>query len=51
MHQASNTFEMDEALGCARVKVQYGDDDQKIEVKLRSYHGLSFAIKVLAITA
>jgi hypothetical protein len=24
---------MDEALGCARVKVQYGDDDQKIEVK------------------
>lgn len=23
---------MDEALGCARVKVQYGDDEQKLEV-------------------
>lgn len=32
VHNASNTFMMDEALGCARVKVQYGDDDTKIEV-------------------
>ncbi|KAF5479639.1 hypothetical protein F2P56_000446 [Juglans regia] len=35
-HHASNTFEMDEALGCARVKVQYGDDDQNIEVSVDS---------------
>ncbi|KAG6659532.1 chaperone protein dnaJ C76, chloroplastic-like [Carya illinoinensis] len=35
-HYASNTFEMDEALGCARVKVQYGDDDQNIEVSVDS---------------
>lgn len=32
MHNASNTFAMDEALGCARVKVQFGDDEQKLEV-------------------
>jgi len=34
VHNASNTFMMDEALGCARVKVQYGDDDRKIEVSI-----------------
>ncbi|KAG2720447.1 hypothetical protein I3760_02G035500 [Carya illinoinensis] len=27
---------MNEALGCARVKVQYGDDDQNIEVSVDS---------------
>ena len=32
VHHAGNTFVMDDALGCARVKVQYGDDDKKIEV-------------------
>lgn len=32
VHHASKTFVMDESLGCARVKVQFGDDDQKIEV-------------------
>ncbi|XP_019418599.1 PREDICTED: uncharacterized protein LOC109329390 [Lupinus angustifolius] len=31
VHHASNTFTMDEAHGCARVKVQYGDNDQNIE--------------------
>ncbi|XP_059641504.1 chaperone protein dnaJ C76, chloroplastic-like [Cornus florida] len=36
VHQASNTFTMDEAHGCARVKVQYGDDDRKIEVSVES---------------
>ncbi|PON84240.1 DnaJ domain-containing protein [Trema orientale] len=36
VHHASNTFTMDEALGCARVKVQYGDDKQKIEVSVDS---------------
>ncbi|XP_028786307.1 chaperone protein dnaJ C76, chloroplastic [Neltuma alba] len=35
-HFASNTFIMDEALGSARVKVQYGDDDQSIEVSVES---------------
>ncbi|KAG6663582.1 hypothetical protein CIPAW_02G035300 [Carya illinoinensis] len=35
-HYASNTFEMNEALGCARVKVQYGDDDQNIERRIGS---------------
>ncbi|CAL1358070.1 unnamed protein product [Linum trigynum] len=35
-YHASNTFEMDEALGCARVKVQYGDDAEKIEVSVDS---------------
>lgn len=34
VHHASNTFVMDEATGCARVKVQYGDSDQNIEVKI-----------------
>lgn len=32
MHHASKTFVMDEELGCARVRVQYGDDEQKLEV-------------------
>lgn len=32
MHHASNTFMMDEALGCARVKMQFGDDEQKLVV-------------------
>ncbi|KAK4282372.1 hypothetical protein QN277_013757 [Acacia crassicarpa] len=36
VHFASNTFTMDEALGSARVKVQYGDDDQNIEVSVQS---------------
>uniref|UniRef100_A0A2N9FUE4 J domain-containing protein n=1 Tax=Fagus sylvatica TaxID=28930 RepID=A0A2N9FUE4_FAGSY len=36
VHHASNTFVMDEALACARVKVQYGDDEQKIEVSVES---------------
>ncbi|EOY02473.1 hypothetical protein SCA6_017745 [Theobroma cacao] len=36
VHHASNTFVMDEALGCARVRVQYGDDDQKIDVSVDS---------------
>ncbi|RYR54628.1 hypothetical protein Ahy_A06g029935 [Arachis hypogaea] len=32
VYHASNTFIMDEARGCARVKVQYGDTDQNIEL-------------------
>ncbi|MED6127457.1 hypothetical protein PIB30_088301, partial [Stylosanthes scabra] len=32
VHHASNTFIMDEARGCARVKVQDGDMDKNIEV-------------------
>ncbi|OMO59232.1 hypothetical protein CCACVL1_24977 [Corchorus capsularis] len=36
VHHASNTFVMDEALGCARVRVQFGDDDQKIDVSVES---------------
>ncbi|XVF14066.1 hypothetical protein REPUB_Repub09cG0024700 [Reevesia pubescens] len=36
VHHASNTFVMDEALGCARVRVQYGDDDHKIDVAVDS---------------
>lgn len=32
MHNASKTFVMDEAIGCARVKVQFGDSDQNIQV-------------------
>ncbi|KAF3444623.1 hypothetical protein FNV43_RR14315 [Rhamnella rubrinervis] len=36
VHHASNTFMMDEALGCARVKVQFGDDEQKLEVSVDS---------------
>ncbi|CAI0455160.1 unnamed protein product [Linum tenue] len=35
-YHASNTFVMDEALGCARVKVQYGDDAEEIEVSVDS---------------
>ncbi|KAL6136278.1 hypothetical protein ACLB2K_061577 [Fragaria x ananassa] len=36
VHQASATYMFDEALGCARVKLQYGDDDQRIEVSVDS---------------
>ncbi|KAK7258819.1 hypothetical protein RIF29_24406 [Crotalaria pallida] len=36
VHHASNTFTMDEVHGCARVKVQFGDDDQNIEVSIKS---------------
>lgn len=36
VHHASSTFTMDESLGSARVKVQYGDDDGKIEVSVDS---------------
>ncbi|KAK7339559.1 hypothetical protein VNO77_20233 [Canavalia gladiata] len=36
VHHSSHTFTMDEALGCARVKVQYGDNDQNIEVSVES---------------
>ncbi|XP_061363605.1 chaperone protein dnaJ C76, chloroplastic-like isoform X2 [Gastrolobium bilobum] len=36
VHHASQTFTMDEALGCARVKVQYGDNDQNLEVSVES---------------
>ncbi|KAJ1412163.1 DnaJ domain containing protein [Sesbania bispinosa] len=36
VHHASHTFIMDDALGCARVKVQDGDSDQKIEVSVES---------------
>ncbi|XP_004306359.1 PREDICTED: uncharacterized protein LOC101298739 [Fragaria vesca subsp. vesca] len=36
VHQASATYMFDEVLGCARVKLQYGDDDQRIEVSVDS---------------
>ncbi|CAA0820181.1 DNAJ heat shock N-terminal domain-containing protein [Striga hermonthica] len=36
VYQASNTFMMDEVLGSARVKVQYGDDYDKIEISVAS---------------
>ncbi|KAL5572764.1 hypothetical protein UlMin_022361 [Ulmus minor] len=36
VHHASKTFMMDEAHGCARVKVQYGDNEQEIEVSVDS---------------
>ncbi|KAI4366872.1 hypothetical protein MLD38_022682 [Melastoma candidum] len=36
VHNASNTFVMDDELGCARVRIQYGDDDQKLEVSVDS---------------
>ncbi|KAI4350662.1 hypothetical protein L6164_005095 [Bauhinia variegata] len=36
VHHARNTFIMDEAVGSARVKVQYGDANQKIEVSVES---------------
>ncbi|XP_024182123.1 chaperone protein dnaJ C76, chloroplastic isoform X2 [Rosa chinensis] len=36
VHQASATYMFDESLGCARVKLQYGDDDLKIEVSVDS---------------
>lgn len=32
MYHAGNTFVMDEDLGCARVKLQFGDDQKKLEV-------------------
>uniref|UniRef100_A0A6N2M821 J domain-containing protein n=1 Tax=Salix viminalis TaxID=40686 RepID=A0A6N2M821_SALVM len=31
VHHANNTFILDKSTGCARVKTQYGDDEQKIE--------------------
>ncbi|WCJ21005.1 DNAJ heat shock N-terminal domain-containing protein [Euphorbia peplus] len=36
VYNASNTFVMDETTGCARVKVQFGDDDQKVQVSVDS---------------
>ncbi|KAL7140771.1 hypothetical protein ABFS83_08G009000 [Erythranthe nasuta] len=36
VEQAGNTFVMDEAFGTARVKVQYGDNDEKIEISVDS---------------
>nr|GMC62086.1 high affinity nitrate transporter 2.7 [Ipomoea batatas] len=36
VHHAPNTFTMDENLGCARVKVQDGDTDKKIEMSVDS---------------
>ncbi|XP_042502733.1 chaperone protein dnaJ C76, chloroplastic-like isoform X2 [Macadamia integrifolia] len=36
VHHAGNTFMMDDALGCARVRVQFGDEDKQIEVSLDS---------------
>ncbi|KAJ4961546.1 hypothetical protein NE237_021456 [Protea cynaroides] len=36
VHHAGNTFMMDDTLGCARVKVQFGDEDKQIEVSLDS---------------
>ncbi|XP_043724762.1 chaperone protein dnaJ C76, chloroplastic-like [Telopea speciosissima] len=36
VHYASNAFMMDDTLGCARVKVQFGDDDKQIEVSIDS---------------
>ncbi|XP_071914582.1 chaperone protein dnaJ C76, chloroplastic-like [Coffea arabica] len=34
VYHARNTFTMDESLGCARVKVQYGDDETEIQVSV-----------------
>ncbi|KAL4568350.1 hypothetical protein LXL04_023960 [Taraxacum kok-saghyz] len=36
VHNARNTFIMDEIVGCARVNVQFGDDDTSIEVAVES---------------
>ncbi|RWR85175.1 DNAJ heat shock N-terminal domain-containing protein [Cinnamomum micranthum f. kanehirae] len=36
VHHASKTFMMDESLGCARVRVQFGDDVKQIEVSVDS---------------
>ncbi|XP_023765879.1 chaperone protein dnaJ C76, chloroplastic [Lactuca sativa] len=36
VHNAHNTFIMDEIIGCARVNVQFGDDDTSIEVAVDS---------------
>ncbi|MFS7924496.1 hypothetical protein Hanom_Chr03g00273221 [Helianthus anomalus] len=32
VHNANKTFVMEETTGCARVKVQFGDDDTSIEI-------------------
>ncbi|XP_071692466.1 chaperone protein dnaJ C76, chloroplastic-like [Rutidosis leptorrhynchoides] len=36
VHNARNTFVMDETIGCARVSVQFGDDDTNIAVAVES---------------
>lgn len=36
VHNARNTFVMDETIGCARVNVQFGDDDTNIAVAVES---------------
>lgn len=36
VHHARNTFAMDESIGCARVRVQFGDFDRKLEVAMES---------------
>ncbi|KAJ6838880.1 putative J domain-containing protein-like isoform X1 [Iris pallida] len=36
VHYASKTFTMDDALGTARVRVQFGDDEKSIEVAMES---------------
>ncbi|KAL3526400.1 hypothetical protein ACH5RR_011056 [Cinchona calisaya] len=36
VHHASSTFVMDETVGCARVKVQYGDAEAEIQVSVDS---------------
>ncbi|KAK4392967.1 Chaperone protein dnaJ C76, chloroplastic [Sesamum angolense] len=36
VHHAGNTFMMDEIFGTARVKVQYGDDEERIEISVDS---------------
>ncbi|KAL0331944.1 UNVERIFIED_CONTAM: hypothetical protein Scaly_2095900 [Sesamum calycinum] len=36
VHHAGNTFMMDEVFGTARVKVQYGDDEERIETSVDS---------------
>ncbi|XP_072983789.1 chaperone protein dnaJ C76, chloroplastic-like [Typha latifolia] len=36
VHHAGETFVMDETLGCARIKVQFGDSEKKIEVSIDS---------------
>lgn len=46
VHHASNTFAIDEALGCARVKVQYGDDETEIQVSAtQAQHWLEETLK------
>lgn len=36
VHHARRTFAMDEVTGCARVRVQYGDNEEEIEVSIGS---------------